>query len=168
MKKRAIKSLSIISAICLSLAPQLFAEEATESAKPIELASLEKGGLRCKGGDYKLTSIPEALAGFKCYPLERGDGAKPGCGASVQLNAPAEVYLAVMQRGKVTIDPSWEKTDLTLGWIAAGKVSFTDVIYKKAAQAGQLDVSEHNGNERKQYGVPHLLIVPSSIQLTGK
>jgi len=162
MKKRFIKSLPIISAIYLSLSSQLFAGD----AKAIELPSLEKGSQRCTGSDLKLTSIPESLAGFKCYPLERGSATKPGRGTSVQLNAPAEVYLAVMQRGKPTIDPSWEKTNLTLKW-SIGKKKISDVIYKKAAQAGQLEVPVNNGKLKKQYGIPNLLIVPASIQVAS-
>ena len=155
-----------ILAIFLSLSSLLCAANASGAATPIALPSLETGGLRCQGIDAKITKIPESLAGFKCYPLERGLGTKPGRGASVQLNAPAEVYLAVMQRGTPSIDSSWEKTHLRLEWSVAGK-SFSDVLYKKAAPAGRLEVPEHNGKTKKQYGLPHLLMVPPSVQVAA-
>ena len=48
-------------------------------------------------------------------------------------------------------------------------VPFIDLVYKKAAPAGELKVPEHEevtGKKKKTYGVPHLLMVPSSIQVT--
>jgi len=144
---------------------QLFAVDSPGNASAFEI-----GGPRCAGVKWKLTSIPESLKGFKTYPIERGDKLKPGKGMTVTLSAPTEVYLAVMDRGDLKLDESWEKTNMKLDWMG-DHVPFTDFIYKKKAPAGTLKIPGHSGKSGKKkitYGIPHLLIVPSSTQVTSK
>ena len=115
-----------------------------------------------------MTTIPETLKGFKCYPINRGDKMKPGAGMTFKLSAPAEVYLAVMDRGNPTLGQAWEKTDMKMDWMG-DHVPFKDLIYKKSAPAGELKVSEHDGSagkKKKTFGIPHLLIVPANIEVS--
>ena len=161
MNKFKMNFLTLVSAICFSMVWPVFSNEPS-----MGMSLMESGGLRCKGRAFKLMTIPESLKGFNTYPLERGDKAKPGQGTTVTLSESAVVYLAVMDRGGPSFDPSWEKTDMKMEWMG-DHVPFVDVIYKKTAPAGKLEVPEHKGKFKRTYGVPNMLIVPPTVKVKG-
>ena len=158
-----LTQLQLLLLSTLSLSPSLFATHHSGNGTAFKL-----GASRCAGVQWKFTSIPEALKGSKCYPIERGDKLKPGKGMTVKLSAPTVLYLAVMERGDFKLDESWEKTTMKLTW-HGDHVPFTDLIFKKNVPAGTFTVPEHNGKSGKKrvsYGIPHLLIVPSKVQVS--
>jgi hypothetical protein len=104
---------------------------------------------------YAISQLPAALTAAPAVVVPRGPSTAPATGFKFRINAPAEVYLAVHQRGGYEPPDDWKKTDMTLQWFGR----FADVIYHKKCDAGTVEVPGHEGMDGANYGVPHMAFV---------
>ena len=119
-----------------------------------------------RGSKYAISNLPAALKALPSVVVPRGSSGRPAPGFSFQISSPAEVYIAVHQRGDYTPPAGWEKTDMTLKWYG----QFTDVIYRKTFPAGTVKIPPHTGKSGPNFGLPHVAVVKGTnktIKPTG-
>lgn len=150
----------------LALLPfSLVAQQAVELPAALKgrTAALTVGANRVSGS-HKLTKVPEKLAGKTTVLIDRGDGTKAGVAWTFTLDADAQLYVAVLRRGKPTLPPEWKKTEWTVEWQTGdGKASFIDDIYTFRAAKGPVKIPGHDGrDEGGTHGVPHLVILAAA------
>jgi hypothetical protein len=110
------------------------------------------------GSKYAISDLPDTLKPFPSVVVPRGSFHQPAPGFTFQINSPAEVYIAVHQRGGYTPPAGWEKTNMTLRWFN----NVTDAIYRKNFAAGTVHIPGHTGMSGPNFGVPHMAFVKGS------
>lgn len=111
---------------------------------------------------YTFDQLPPELNEMQCVVMPRGDLKRDAEGFSFQIDATAEVYIAVHDRGGFVPPAGWRKTALRTKWSS----NLTDTIYVKRFEAGTVDVPGHGGKSGNSYGVPHAAFVPTGIAVT--
>lgn len=104
---------------------------------------------------YTISQLPRELDAMTSVVVPRGASSSPAPGFTFQINAPAEVYLAVHQRGGYEPPAEWKKTNMTLQWLD----QYTDIIYQKQFAEGVVEIPGHNGTDGAHYGLPHVAFV---------
>jgi len=110
---------------------------------------------------FKLKDLPAELKGLTCVTKPRGSSSRPGAGFKFAVNEPAEVFIAVHNRGDYTPPAPWKKTDLKVTWERGD-----DTVYKRRVDAGTVKVPPHTGKEGSYYGFPHMAFVKGSSRLS--
>lgn len=110
---------------------------------------------RVAGGGHKFRKkVPKELLGLKYVTVTRGYDKKPGVPYTFSIDEKSTVYIAVENRGKPELGDGWEKTDMTL------KHTFSDTVYRKVFEAGQVKIPPHNGVDKHGwFGIPHMAFV---------
>jgi hypothetical protein len=114
-------------------------------------------GRRIAGVDdnYNIDNLPDALAGLPSVVIPRGDPNWLAPGYRFEISAPAEVYLAVHDRGGYKPPADWKQTDLKLTWMK----NQTDTVYVKSCKAGLVEIPGHTGQSGAYFGIPHTAFV---------
>ena len=99
---------------------------------------------------------------MQCVAMPRGDSKQPGEGFSFEISAPAEVYIAVHDRGEFVPPKGWRKTESKTIWFTG----LTDTIYVKRFEAGTITIPGHSGKSGSNYGLPHVAFVQAGIAIT--
>jgi hypothetical protein len=99
---------------------------------------------------------------MQCVVVPRGNSKREAEGFSFKINAPAEVYIAVHDRGGYVPPEGWRKTASRTSW----STGLTDTVYVKKFEAGTVNVPEHGGKSGNSYGVPHAAFVPAGIAVS--
>ena len=120
-----------------------------------KVSVLKEGCERLSGG-YTFIKIPEPLTNAKIITVKRGDPKKPGGGYSINLKDKATVYLFVANCGEPTIPSNWKLSELKAAW---GTFAAVDKIYQLEADAGVLEIPEHDGINGSSFGVPHACVI---------
>jgi hypothetical protein len=112
---------------------------------------------RVAGADdtYYIDRLPDALAGLPSVVIPRGDLNWMAPGFKFQISGPADIYLAVHDRGGYKPPADWKETDLKLTWMK----NQTDTVYVKSCKAGVVAVPGHDGRSGPYYGLPHMAFV---------
>jgi hypothetical protein len=115
-------------------------------------------GRRVAGIDdqYNIDALPESLKALPSVVISRGDWKRKAPGFSFKISAPAEVYLAVHNRGGFAPPNGWEKTDITLTW---WRNQCADTVYRKRFDTGDVKIPGHHGSDKGNYGIPHTAFV---------
>jgi len=111
---------------------------------------------------YTFDVLPEQLRTMQCVVIARGDLKEPAKDFSFTISKPADVYIAVLDRGDYTPPTGWERTTLTSRWSG----NLTDTVYVKRFAAGTVEIPGHSGKQGTSYGVPHAAFVPEGIAVT--
>jgi len=119
-------------------------------------------GVKRTADRYQITDLPEWLISAKCVTIRRGVSREPGRVFSFELEQPTTIYLSVHERGDYKPPEEWEDTGETLKWEVDGGLH-TDRIYKKDAESGTVKVPPHRGRDGANFGLPHLVFVPSEV-----
>jgi arylsulfatase A-like enzyme len=127
-----------------------------DGSAEIEVLSAGKGH-RVAGIDnlYNIDTLPDVLAELPCVVIPRGDSSWRAPGFKFQISAPADIYLAVHDRGGYEPGVDWKKIDLKLLW---GKGQ-TDTVYLKSFKAGVVEIPGHTGQSGAYFGIPHTAFV---------
>jgi len=129
---------------------------------PLQMAVLKPGEAR-RAADtaskYNFNALPQELNAMQCVVVSRGGSKEEADGFSFKINAPAEVYIAVHDRGGFVPPEGWRKIALKTKWLNG----ITDTVYVKRFEAGTVNVPGHSGKEGANYGVPHAAFVPAEI-----
>lgn len=107
------------------------------------------------GPKYTISNLPNQLRAMPSVVVPRGSYNAPAPGFRFQINAPADVYLVVHQRGGYEPPAGWKKTDMTLRWYE----KLVDSIYVKRFEAGDVEVPGHDGQDGPNFGIPHMVFV---------
>ncbi|MHC4917684.1 MAG: hypothetical protein ACYTGB_19590, partial [Planctomycetota bacterium] len=110
---------------------------------------------------HKIDKLPEQLKPLVSVVIDRGDYHAPAPAFSFKIDAEAEVFIAVHDRGKCSLPEGWKKTDMKVAW--GGQ--YTDTVYSRTFKAGAVKIPGHDGKEGPNYGLPHMAFVKP---LTGK
>ena len=86
----------------------------------------------------------------------QSDPKKPGGGYSINLKDKATVYLFVANCGEPTVPSNWKLSELKAVW---GPFAAVDKIYQLEADAGVLEIPEHDGINGSSFGVPHACVI---------
>jgi len=111
---------------------------------------------------YSFNALPQELNAMQCVVMPRGDMKREAESFSFKINAPAEVYIAVHDRGEFSLPEGWRKTALKTTW----STTITDTVYVKRFEAGTVNVPGHSGTEGGNYGLPHAAFVPAGIAVS--
>ena len=99
---------------------------------------------------------------MQCVVMPRGNSKREADGFSFKINVPAEVYIAVHDRGEFVPPEGWRKTALKANW----SKGITDTVYVKRFETGTVNVPGHSGKEGDNYGLPHAAFVPTGIAVS--
>lgn len=131
---------------------------------PRQMAILNPGQAR-RAADtalkYQFNTLPRRLAAMQCVVVSRGNHKKEAEGFSFEISAPADVYIAVHDRGEF-IPERWRKTTLKTKWFN----NLTDTVYVKRFEAGTVNIPGHDGKSGPNYGLPHAAFVPAGIEIS--
>jgi hypothetical protein len=111
---------------------------------------------------YNFSELPQGWESMQCVVVPRGNSKQEAAGFSFQIDAPAEVHIAVHDRGDFVPPEGWRKTELKTTW----SQGLTDTGYMKKFPAGTVDVPGHSGKEGGNYGLPHAAFVPAGIAVS--
>jgi len=132
---------------------------------PLQMAVLKPGEARRTAdtaSKYNFNALPQELNAMQCVVVSRGGSKEEAEGFSFKANAPAEVYIAVHDRGEFVPPEGWRKTALKTNW----SKGITDTVYVKRFEAGTVNVPGHSGKEGDNYGIPHAAFVPAGIAVS--
>lgn len=131
----------------------------------LQMTVLKPGGAR-RAADtaskYEFNELPQELEAVQCVAVPRGDSRREAQGFSFEIDKPAEVYIAVHDRGGFVPPEGWRKTALKTKW----SNSLTDTVYVKRFEAGTVNVPGHGGKSGNSYGLPHAAFVPTGIAVS--
>jgi hypothetical protein len=111
---------------------------------------------------YNFNALPPELNAMQCIAMPRGDSKREAEGFSFEINAPAEVYIAVHDRGEFVPPADWRKIALKTEW----SKGIADTVYVKRFEAGTVNVPGHSGRMGGNYGVPHVAFVQAGIAVS--
>jgi len=111
---------------------------------------------------YRFSELPEELQKMQCVVVPRGKWNYPAPGFQFRINKPADVYIAVHDRGRSNIPPGWKKIRMKLVW----NEKFTDTVYVRSFDAGIVSIPGHDGREGKNYGLPHAAFVDNGVKIS--
>lgn len=111
---------------------------------------------------YQFNTLPQELSAMQCVVVPRGESKKEADGFSFKIDAPADVHIAVHDRGGFVPSEGWRKTPLTTKW----SDNITDTVYVKHFEAGTVQLPGHNGKSGNSYGIPHAAFVPAGIAVS--
>ena len=111
---------------------------------------------------YVFEELPARLQELQCVVVGRGDSSRKAEGFRFKMAAPADVYIAVHDRGVFDASEGWRKTEMETKWSG----TLTDTVYVKHFEAGIVNIPGHSGKEGSNYGLPHAAFVPAGIALT--
>ena len=132
---------------------------------PLEMVVLKPGEARRAadtGTKYNFNALPQQLRVMQCVAVPRGDSKSEAAGFSFKINVPAEVYIAVHDRGEFVVPEGWRKTALKTEWSRG----LTDTVYVKRFEAGTVNVPGHSGKVGGNFGLPHAAFVPTGITVS--
>ncbi len=132
---------------------------------PLQMQVLKPGKARRAsdtGPKYAFSALPQALSAMQCVVVPRGNSRKQAEGFSFKINEPAEVQIAVHDRGGFAPPGGWRKTALKTRW----STGLTDTVYTKRFEAGTVRVPGHSGKQGSSYGLPHAAFVPAGIDVS--
>ncbi|MBL8993103.1 MAG: SGNH/GDSL hydrolase family protein, partial [Spirochaetia bacterium] len=113
---------------------------------------------RCVGIG-EIISAPEGFNGKPALLVPRGDGTKPAPAWPLKMEGRVRLYLCVMQRGNYSAPGNeWVKTSLKVKWKVPAGIEFTDEVYTKIVEAGNVEIPGHDGKDGPNFGVPHLVV----------
>ena len=110
---------------------------------------------------YNFTALPAELKAMQCVAVSRGDSKSKAEAFSFKIKAPAEVYIAVHDRGGFVLPAGWRKTAMKTKW----SKGITDTVYVKHFDAGKVDIPGHTGKDGVSYGLPHAAFVSQTVEL---
>ncbi len=111
------------------------------------------------GPKYRFGALPRELKTMQCVAVQRGNSKKGAEGFSFKIKAPADVHIAVHDRGGFIPPEGWRTTGLKTEW----STGLTDTVYVKRFDAGTVQVPGHGGKQGGNYGLPHAAFVPAGI-----
>ena len=132
---------------------------------PRQMEVLEPGKARRAadpGTKYEFSTLPRELKGMQCVVVSRRNSNQAAQGFSFRIKEPAEVYIAVHDRGGYVPPEGWNKTEWTTEW-ANG---ITDTVYLKRFDAGTVTIPDHSGKQGSFFGIPHAAFVPPGIAVS--
>jgi hypothetical protein len=114
-------------------------------------------------GGRELAAFRRKWRGYPDKPQEAGKYGFVVVGGGVAgMCAPAEVYIAVHDRGEFVLPKGWRKTAWKTNW----SKGITDTVCVKKFEAGTVEVPGHSGTEGGNYGLPHAAFVPAGIAVS--
>jgi len=132
-----------------------------KNMEPGQITVLKPGEARRaadQGSKYAFTAMPKELGAMQCVVVPRANSNMAAAGFAFTISAPAEIYLAVHERGSFVPPEGWRKTTLKTKWFE-GNIS--DTVYAKRFKAGAVQVPGHTGRDGNAYGLPHAVFVPA-------
>ncbi len=124
-------------------------------AKIVKMAS---GNSRALGGDFAIAEAPDFLKDLPMVIINRGKANEQGAAYKFSVSKPVTAYLLVQDRGKATLPEGWTKVDGKVKWTAV-KSNFSDSIYEKKFEAGEIEVPGHDGKQGSSFGIPNAVVL---------
>ncbi len=112
------------------------------------------GQSRHKGGQDLISGVPKILRQLRSVTIERGAREHPSGGFSFAVDRPVQAYLFVQDRGHCSIDNTWHRTPMSASWTSSNW-HFTDRIFQRRFNAGQIEVPTHDGSTQPQWWTRH-------------
>ena len=158
------KHLADLKVLC-GMDPDVIASDGVLPGQKKGIAILPAGQARRvadDGAKYDFEKLPDELKALPSVVAPRGNSQESAPGFQFEISAPADVYIAVHDRGNCELPAGWKKTGRKLAWSR----KLTDTVYVKSFGAGIVEIPGHGGKEGKSFGLPHAAFIKGDVKIS--